>query len=779
MLIFKMLRRWTGVSAWLFFAAAFLAAVLLFPGCAGRGGRGVPPFYGAPLMDIGGLDASCLEGRRIVLDPGHGGKFAGAKGWGGLEEDDVNLGVALYLWGLLRDAGAEVLLTRSSDIDFLPGPEGELRDDLRRRMEIAQGFGPELFVSLHHNADISRSRKKNQIETYFKMLDEGPSQDAAEAIHKHLMNNLSLTQGEVVPGNYFVLRNAPCPAVLGEPSYLTNPWVEEKLKLAQKQLLEAQAYFAGIVEYFSRGTPRVVSLSPCDTILSEARPTLKASVSSEGAGVDPGTVTCALDRRTAAARLDAGENSLTASADRPLSSGTHELCFSFRNAKGNSSGKGCCRFEVSLPATSLSVAVSPEHLPREGGALVSAEVTDENGNPVSDGTPLLFSSSGGLFTEDSVGTSSGVASTVFFPPAASNEEGSSGELLNEERPSAQRLNKQRLHVRCGSLRESLEVTPSSVRTRALRIVAEGSGKALEAAKLWRGDSLLTKSTPQGLMAFVRGSVGSGDPLMLTKQGFIPVLLPSDSPAPPTGTVERLEMTPAANGLLMDTRVIIDVGADQDVSSEVGRRLAAMLAGAGAEILVLDGTVSAAEKVKRAELFGARRYFRIDMGDTRAPCLLHYPGSSSGSRLARACRDWWETILPTKRPAVREDAHYVLRHTSCPALILRLPSKKVKRYALFSSAIAYATYLAAIEDFGLARGDLSRLDATIQELDKSARAMVLLDEFVSLPIRGDGSVSFFCTKGVHSVRVVSAERKGGMDFVQLRKGVRTRHDLTLD
>jgi N-acetylmuramoyl-L-alanine amidase len=73
------------------------------------------------LVESLGIDASAVRGRVIVLDPGHGGGYRGALGRRGAAEADVNLAVALFLWGLLDDAGAQVALTRTADRDFVGG----------------------------------------------------------------------------------------------------------------------------------------------------------------------------------------------------------------------------------------------------------------------------------------------------------------------------------------------------------------------------------------------------------------------------------------------------------------------------------------------------------------------------------------------------------------------------------------------------------------------------------------------------------------------------------
>src|SRR5262245_60562724 len=78
-------------------------------------------------------DTHGIAGRRIVLDPGHGGFFRGALGVNGLTEAEVNLGVALHLRGLLEARGAQVQMTRTDDRDYLSPLDSTLRGDLTDR----------------------------------------------------------------------------------------------------------------------------------------------------------------------------------------------------------------------------------------------------------------------------------------------------------------------------------------------------------------------------------------------------------------------------------------------------------------------------------------------------------------------------------------------------------------------------------------------------------------------------------------------------------------------
>ncbi|MFC2077073.1 N-acetylmuramoyl-L-alanine amidase, partial [candidate division KSB1 bacterium] len=110
-----------------------------------------PTPYGGLRETPESYDRFVLRDRLIVIDPGHGGPFAGAVGPGGTREADVNLKVALELAALCQASGARVVLTRNSDSDVGAGPDESLIDDLEARSAIANDAGADCFISIHHN----------------------------------------------------------------------------------------------------------------------------------------------------------------------------------------------------------------------------------------------------------------------------------------------------------------------------------------------------------------------------------------------------------------------------------------------------------------------------------------------------------------------------------------------------------------------------------------------------------------------------------------------------
>ena len=82
--------------------------------------------------------------RIVVLDPGHGGPDPGAIGVSGLREKEITLQVAQKVKHTLEATGRyKVHLTRNEDV-FVP---------LRKRYQLAEAAGAELFISLHADSN--------------------------------------------------------------------------------------------------------------------------------------------------------------------------------------------------------------------------------------------------------------------------------------------------------------------------------------------------------------------------------------------------------------------------------------------------------------------------------------------------------------------------------------------------------------------------------------------------------------------------------------------------
>ena len=225
----------------------------------------------APTSAVSGL-------RKIVLDPGHGGKDPGAIGAGGLAEKDVVLSIAKKLaLKLKNEMGIEVVLTRKDD-RFVA---------LEDRTALANAEDADLFLSLHMNA--SPNGEAKGIETYYldNTSDEAAIRLAArenatarknisdlQFILSDMTQSMKLedsitlahrVQGAVVSGMgrmmndvrdlgvkkalFYVLVGARMPSVLVEMFFITNRVEGKALSLESYQDAMVEALFEGIQKY--------------------------------------------------------------------------------------------------------------------------------------------------------------------------------------------------------------------------------------------------------------------------------------------------------------------------------------------------------------------------------------------------------------------------------------------------------------------------------------------------------------------------------------------------
>lgn len=218
--------------------------------------------------------------RKIVLDPGHGGKDPGAVGRRGTREKDVTLAIARKLRPLLEKKGYKVLMTRTADKYV----------GLDERTAFANKNQADLFVSIHTNA--SRSRKARGIETYFlgvardressetAMLENAITEQTladleqilldltrtsnlmqssllAETIQDSLYNGLrakysNVRNHGVKQASFYVLIGAQMPAVLVETSFISHPTEEKLLSSNTYKDVVVNSIYNGIIRYIEK-----------------------------------------------------------------------------------------------------------------------------------------------------------------------------------------------------------------------------------------------------------------------------------------------------------------------------------------------------------------------------------------------------------------------------------------------------------------------------------------------------------------------------------------------
>ena len=217
--------------------------------------------------------------RKIVIDPGHGGKDPGAIGKTGLYEKDVVLDVAKRIKRELEKSGLTAILTRETD-KFIT---------LKKRTDIANSFGADLFISVHANANNSRWVRGFEVYYLSEAMDDcaralATSENSVlkyedESFNQHTQSldaivwDLTLTENReesielatyvcqevgrdvsvksnsVKCARFYVLKGAQMPAVLVELSYLSNAKEEKDLRKSSYKESLAKAIAGGIVDY--------------------------------------------------------------------------------------------------------------------------------------------------------------------------------------------------------------------------------------------------------------------------------------------------------------------------------------------------------------------------------------------------------------------------------------------------------------------------------------------------------------------------------------------------
>lgn len=215
----------------------------------------------APLLKPATFAAEARPVRRIVIDPGHGGRDGGtANRKHDLNEKTSALDVSRRLRDLLKAQGFEIVMTREDD-RYL---------GLAERATIGREQRADLFVSVHFNAAVNaevhgtetyvmtprhqRSTSSSQSSPDDGNIEPGNANDAWNVVlglqmHRSLRQHLALNDRGLKRARFAVLRLAECPAVLVESAYLSND--TEALKVASPAYRGeiAQAIANGVIAY--------------------------------------------------------------------------------------------------------------------------------------------------------------------------------------------------------------------------------------------------------------------------------------------------------------------------------------------------------------------------------------------------------------------------------------------------------------------------------------------------------------------------------------------------
>lgn len=189
-----------------------------------------------------------LQGKLIVIDPGHGGSDPGAIGQSGVTEKDVNLAVAKKVKALLDKAGAQVVMTHDDDSDVF-GPNASAVDELKARTTVANVRKADIFVSIHSNAALSRDADGTSTYYYQKSRYDLL---LARNLQAGMLRTAGLKDKGTQPANFYVIKRTIMPAALVELAFLSNPNEEKLLVNPQFQQKMAEGIVQGMDSFFSQ-----------------------------------------------------------------------------------------------------------------------------------------------------------------------------------------------------------------------------------------------------------------------------------------------------------------------------------------------------------------------------------------------------------------------------------------------------------------------------------------------------------------------------------------------
>lgn len=220
------------------------------------------------------LDPQCAPPIRspanVVLDPGHGGNDTGARAKGIPPEKTMTLAIASLVGDKLRLSGIDVVLTRDRDADMT----------LAERSQAARRCAADVFVSIHLNA--ATNAAVAGVETYLlpatgfdstlgrgRDTDKAPgnahdaaSQLLAYDVHRALLARSGAADRGIRRARFEVLVSAPCPAILVECGFMSNPREAASMSTPAHQERIANGITHGVLSYLSRCEAQALRREP-------------------------------------------------------------------------------------------------------------------------------------------------------------------------------------------------------------------------------------------------------------------------------------------------------------------------------------------------------------------------------------------------------------------------------------------------------------------------------------------------------------------------------------
>ena len=185
-----------------------------------------------------------LRGKRIVVDPGHGGRECGVS-VAGVTEADLMWDLARRLVGRMAATGMEALLTRREDTCPTDA----------ERAAFANDAGADLVLSLH--VDANHSMHAQGLATFYFGNGSGLTSTVGEAlagyIHRELASRTAVLDLGTQARTWELLRLTRMPTVRVEIGYLTNLGDRRRLLDPAFRDVVAEGVLVGVKRLYLQG----------------------------------------------------------------------------------------------------------------------------------------------------------------------------------------------------------------------------------------------------------------------------------------------------------------------------------------------------------------------------------------------------------------------------------------------------------------------------------------------------------------------------------------------
>lgn len=624
-----------------------------------------------------------IKGWKFFIDPGHGGNDRFNKGpEGDAIEADLNLRVSLNLRNFLKQAGAEVILSRDKDTTV------ELID----RSKLSNESGSDIFISVHHNALGNKDHYTNYTSTWYHAYDGHKDYNPSNHdIAKYVQRDLAYVMGNsgslgsfdgtmsdytVYPNSGFsVLRNAKIPAILIEGSFFSSYYEEQRLIIPEFNEIQAWGIFRGLGKYLRAGIPRLELLSSLDM---ESPVPIRLKVW-DPSGVDPKSINILFDGKEARFGFNPDSNIIIIETSNYLSNGNHLLKITLKNKNGNHNFPYSKNVKINPKPFSIRTDVSPREIPPDENAIaiLSAKVLDKNGKPVADSSVVEFIIDNGKIEKKAL-TINGVAKVYITAP---NTEG-----------------KGNIEIMSGDIKvlDSITYIKSTKKYLTGSVIDTDSKPVPGCGLIFPHQANIVLPLPNYVVTDENGKfilpAITADSLKLAalKDGYYGKEISLNNL--PSVSTTTITLEKSASGVLFGKNIVIDPrygGMEKGevynnltssrVNLEIANYLVSLLKSAGAEVMLVrqkDEYVSEASRAELTKDMKKGSYIRIDVSNKEVIGITQYPNISN-TNLSKSILKELNEITKLDTQAISRSYEGIFMFTGIGTISVSLPSLNSK------------------------------------------------------------------------------------------------------